>query len=363
VRDWLLRAAVRRSLTDVRHVVPVRPGSARHLVADVYGQLEREFGVLAPPVALHSPEPTLLAACWVMLRETLVAQGRVNRAAKEAVAAAVSLGNACPYCVEVHSTAMRGLTVGPAATAIGQDRIGSVRDPGLRRLAQWARASAVRADTTRPGSPFPPEQAAELIGVAVTFHYINRMVNVFLGESPIPTAAPTGVRDALRRMLSVLMRHTARRPPPAGAALDLLPAAPLPVDLRWAAGNEPVADAFGRAVAAVEAAGRRALAEPVRVLVTAAVSTWDGRPTGPSRGWADDAVAGLLAAQRPAGRLALLTALAPYQATGSVIDEFRRDRPDDAELISVTAWASLTAARRVGSWMWTQQQPAAMPMA
>src|SRR5690242_10016741 len=98
-----LGAARRSSLAQIRHVAPVRPGPGTDLVARVYDQVERDFGMLAPPVALHAPAPGVLAAAWLMLRETLIASGRVERAAKEAVGTAVSIGNACPYCVEVHS--------------------------------------------------------------------------------------------------------------------------------------------------------------------------------------------------------------------------------------------------------------------
>jgi hypothetical protein len=55
---------------------------------------------------------------------------------------------------------------------------------------------------------------------------------------------------------------------------------------------------------------------------------------------------------RPAGRSALLTALASYQVGPSVIEEFRIGRPADGALTELTAWASLAAARRVGSWTW-----------
>ncbi len=97
--------------------------------------------MLAPPVALHSAAAGPLAASWVMLRETLLAQGQADRAAKEVVAAAVSLGNSCPYCVAVHTAVLRGLAHGPAAAAIGAGRIESIADPRIRDLAVWARAS------------------------------------------------------------------------------------------------------------------------------------------------------------------------------------------------------------------------------
>ncbi|MEU7991029.1 carboxymuconolactone decarboxylase family protein [Streptosporangium canum] len=346
----LTPVARRSALSQVRHVSPVRPGAARDLVAGVYEQAERDFGMLAPPVILHSPAPESLAACWLMLRESLLAHGTVNRAIKEMVAAAVSLGNTCPYCVDVHSATLGGLARGRYAAEIAGDRIEAIADPGVRRIAAWARASGTRETAARHDLPLPAEQVAELVGVAVTFQYFNRMVNVFLDESPVPPQVPAGVRPGLMRLLGLFMRPAARRVHTPGASVDLLPAAPPPSDLSWSDGTANIAEAFARAAAAIDRGGRRSVPEPVRDLVTAELAGWNGAPTGLSRAWVTDAVSGLPAAQRPAGRLALLTAMASYQVDQSVIDEFRRVEPGDRALIELTSWASLAAARRIGSW-------------
>src|ERR1700730_11374763 len=99
-------------LTKGRYVSPVRRGAAQGLAGRVYEQVEREFGVLAPSLALLSPAPQVLAASWLMLRETLLVTGKVDRAAKEAVAGKVSAGNAWAWCVTVHGTMVSGLSGG-----------------------------------------------------------------------------------------------------------------------------------------------------------------------------------------------------------------------------------------------------------
>ncbi|MQS10766.1 carboxymuconolactone decarboxylase family protein [Streptomyces kaniharaensis] len=324
----LLRTALRGSLARIRHVAPVRPGRAGAEVAGVYAEVEREFGMLAPPVALHAPAPPVLAATWVMLRETLVAAGRVDRAAKESVAAAVSRANTCPYCVEVHTTAVGAL--GPAVAPADRSR-----------LAAWAAGEGA--------APFPAEHAPELVGVAVTFHYLNRMVSVFLEDSPLPPGAPPPARRAARALLGRFVRQSALAAPSPGASLDLLPGSRLPADLSWAAGTPSVAGAFARAAVAMETAGERSVPEPVRNLVVAELADWDGRPPGLGRGWGETAVATLPADSRPAGRLALLTAKAAYQVDDGVVADFRRTAPGDRALVELTAWASLTAARRLGT--------------
>ncbi|HEV2886382.1 MAG TPA: carboxymuconolactone decarboxylase family protein [Jatrophihabitans sp.] len=347
----LLQTALRRSLDQVKHVVPARSGGSDDTVARVYRQAERDFGMLAPPVALHSPAPGPLAASWMMLRESLLADGQVPRATKEAVAAAVSLGNACPYCVAVHTATLSGLLGSPTAAAVYTDNLDSIADPEVRAVAQWARRAGNRQDSQSQDAPFPKEQAPEIAGVAVTFQYLNRMVEIFLSDSPLPPAVPAMARAGMLRVLGRFMSATARAGHQPGASLELLPAAPLPQDLWWAAGSPHVAEAFARASAAIEAAGRQHVPASVQAVLRSRLAGWDGQQLGLSRSWVQEEVLGLPAGEQAAGRLALLTALAPFQVDQPVIEAFRREQPGDEALIATTSWASMSAARQVGSWL------------
>jgi AhpD family alkylhydroperoxidase len=336
----LLAKGARRSLAQIRYVTPVAPGAAAGLVASVYAQTERDCGLLVPPIALHSPAPAALAAAWVMLRETLLADGTAGRAEKEIAAAAVSAGNTCPYCVTVHAAAARGLLRGRVGAQVADGRIDAIPDPGLRGIARWARGSSC----PQPDLPVPAGTFPELAGVAVTFHYLNRMVSVFLPPSPLPPRLPAAMGGAFMRVLASAMLSSS---PAVGAALDLLPAAPLPAEFSWAAGEPRVAAALARAAAAIEEAGDRAVPSQVREFVLGRLSGWDGRPPGPSRAWADAAVTELAAADRGAGRLALLTALAAYQVGPADVGGL--GPLDDEALIGLTSWASMAAARRIAA--------------
>ncbi len=339
----------RATAAQLRYVSPVRPRAARGLVAEVYAQVERDFGMLAPPLTLHSPAPSLLAAAWLLLRESMLASGRLSRATREAAAVAVSLGNSCPYCVDVHGTLLFGLVPEAPATALAEDRVSDITDVELRALAQWARASGIRGAVGPP--PVSPRQIPDLFGVLLTFHYLNRMVNIFLRPSPFPPGMADGTRRRVSRALGGMLSRRVRRDSAPGVSLELLVPAPLPADLEWAAGLPSLAGALARASSAVEEAGRRSVPEPVRERVLADLARWDGRPPGISRAWVADAVAALPAPHRAAGRLAYLAAFASYQVDGSTVEYFRAHHPDDAALVEVAAWASLSAARQVVRWV------------
>ncbi|MEV0401521.1 carboxymuconolactone decarboxylase family protein [Actinoallomurus sp. NPDC050550] len=333
----LVRRALHRTLDRVAYVEPVRPDAAQGLVARVYAQVEHDFGMLAPPVALHSPAPEVLAASWLMLRETLVAGPASGRPDAETVAASVSRANACPYCVAVHDATLHGLV---PARAAGEDDRGT--------LAAWAAGTGRCGPGEPAAAPFDATRAPRLVGVAVTFHYLNRMVNVFLDDSPVPPRVPAQVRAPMLRVLGRLLRSAARRGAEPGAALGLLSEASPPGDLAWAAADPVIEDAFARAVEAIERAGRRALPAPVRALVLERLADRDGTHPAAGRGWLDEAVAALPDAERPAARLALLTALASHRVGPADVAAFRHADPDDAALLGLTAWASLAAARRIG---------------
>ena len=306
----LVKVALRRTVRDVKFVRAVPFGRARGLVRDVYGQVERDFGMLAPPMALHSASEDVLAAAWVMLRESLVAAGATTRAEREVVATAVSEANACPYCIDVHGITLE--TLGEPEKA--------------DELAKWAK-----------GEGEPPDGRDELVAVAVAFHYLNRMVSVFLPASPLPPQAP---RKA-RAVLGFFMKPG--EPPRAGDALDLLPASAQDGP-DWATPGSTLADAFARAAKAMETAGERTVPPRVRALVQRELKAWDGKPPGLSRAWVDEVAAELPEAERAKGRLALLVAKVAYQVTEQDIV-----KTSDRELIELTAWVSHAAARELGT--------------
>lgn len=342
------RAVERRGAVAVRHVHPVPPARAEGLVARVYEQARADF-LLVPPFTLHSPVPEILAAVWSVTRETLVA-GVVPRGLKEAVAAAVSRLNRCPYCVDAHLMALGAASGAGAVRAVERGVDGG--DARLRALGAWAEATRTPGAEVLRRPPFSSAEAPELIGTVLAFHYINRMVSVFCEESPLPLpAALAGLRSVVRRLSAPMVMRSAARSHAPGASLALVPRVPLPDDLGWAATRDEIAVACAAVADAVERHARVAIPAAVLDLVRERTAGWHGEDPGLDRGWVAGAVASLPERERAAGRLALLTAFAAHRVDDAAVAEFRRQHPDDAALVALTAFASLAAARRVATWL------------
>lgn len=346
--SWTMRPTL---FTQIRWIAPVWRSSDERIKRS-YREMERFFGVISPPIGLHASSPDMIAVAWMMQCEVLQVPDQVSRAVKESVATAVSASNTCPYCVTVHGTMLGTLDRKKDAKALEAAEYEAIEDPEIRAISLWARANA-RADTAADVEPpFPARQAPEIVAVATQFQYINRVVNVFLGERPLPRFAPAQMLGAVLPVLARMLASGYKNVPVAGATLDLLPDAPLPQSMAWAAGNERLAQVFGRISGAMEAAGERSVPASVRELVLAELAEWGGQPKGVSRAWVEQAVKALPADDRPAGRLALLTAFASYQVDESVMKDIRVTNHTDASVLELVSWASLAAAVRAADWMW-----------
>lgn len=332
---------------SIRYVTPVPYRRATGLTAHIYQQLTTDF-MPAPLVALHSPIPDLFASVWSILRESLLA-GSANRSHKETVAATVSKTNECPFCVEAHTVMLRATSEHEVANAILQGDYDSIRDPEHHALVQWVLGHQTPFTPSNHPTPFSQADAPEMIGTVLTFQYINRMANVFMGDSLLPL--PSIAKGPVYRLYAATSGKRTVRPLEAGHSLQFLPETPLTNDLSWAAGNASVAKAFAAFAKVVEATGETILPDDVRGLVTERIQSWNGEVMGMSRRWVDDAASQVDARHRAAVRLTLLSALASYQVDDAIIEDFRLSYPDDTQLIGAAAWASWATARRINAWL------------
>ncbi|WP_371520681.1 DNA-binding protein [Kitasatospora sp. NBC_01300] len=334
-----------------RHTAPVRPEAATGQVAAVYAQMEQDFLLADGPLMSLSPAPAVLAATWALLREAELA-GAAARTDKEAVAGAVSLANRCPFCTEAHSLLAHGAGDHRLAEAARSGR--APEDAGQAALLAWAAATRTPGDQALARPPFPASLAPEFVGTVLVTHFINRMVTALLDEQAL---LPEALRHSVdeRRTAALAVAKAARLTVVPGAGLTVLGGSPAPspggATPAWA-GDGVIGPAY-LALRAAASEGGGLLTDLARAAVLDALATWDGThpplggdPVGPY-------LAGLAAPERPAARLALLTALAPYRLAEADVAAWRAVRPgaDDGELTRLLAFGAFAAVERVAGWI------------
>jgi AhpD family alkylhydroperoxidase len=333
----------------IKYIQPITPNSTEGLVARIYPQVKKEFGALVEPLTLHSPSPELLAGAWSACRESLLV-GTVRRDVKEAVAATVSRINQCPYCVDAHTIMLNATSARNSADAIIHQQDDQIQDAAVRSIVKWAAATRSPGAKVLLSPPFSQKDAPEIIGTAVFFHYVNRMVSVFLSKTPLPSNHPL-LKGFFKRMASWFFSRAIHRSKPLGASLELLPESELPADLAWAKTSPNIAGAFARFAAVVNRAGRDSIPKDIRDCVVKHVQAWDGKDPRLGRHWVEEAMSGLDEKSKDIGRLVLLTTLAPYQVDEGVVNAFTTHIIGDDRLLGALAWGSFTIARKIGTWL------------
>ncbi|SOJ55863.1 hypothetical protein MSIMFB_03343 [Mycobacterium simulans] len=326
----------------INYIEPVLPRRASGVVAEVYAEARREFGRLPEPLVMLSPDEQLLTAGWATLRETLLV-GQVPRGRKEAVAAAVAASLRCPWCVDAHTTMLYAAGESDTAAAILDDKQPPADDPNAPYVA-WAAGSG---SPSGPAAPFGPDVAAEYLGTALEFHFIARLVLVLLDETFLP-GGPRA-QHLIRRAGGLAFARKVRASHRRGMSTQRLAYRPLPDDFDWAVRCPPVATAFASLSHRLDSAPH--LPEASREVVMHVVASWRGESMPLSSGWTSEHTVDLPADLHAATRLALLTSLAPHQVTDGDVAAARPLLVTDAALVGALAWAALTAARRISTWI------------
>gem|GEM_PF-259496 len=345
----LLEQFIFRHLTplSIRWLPAPEIGRASGLAARVYRQLDLEF-MTVPPITLHHLNPQLMAGVWSACRESLVAGP--DRAMKEMIAVAVSQSNQCPYCVQAHTSMLLGADDRAALDAVTSST--STND-ALENLATWASATGRKASLHSGPQPFTKRQAPAFMATAVLFHYINRMVNIFLDETMMPVVGnvPVVGEQAFRIFSSVTSGRIVRIDVRQGVFLTESPAMRLPEAFAWATDDPSVAGGLLRFADAILSAAGESVDAEVQELVKKQVTAWEGESPGIGKGWLDDAVQALPERQRSQARLSLLAAMASWAVDAGEMESCRRAGRDDRTLLETAAWGAYLAAERIAGWM------------
>jgi AhpD family alkylhydroperoxidase len=338
-----------RNLTplSIRWLPAPEIGRATGLAAQVYRQLDDEF-MTVPPITLHHLNPQLMAGVWSAFRESLVAGP--DRAMKELIAVAVSQSNRCPYCVQAHSSMLLGADDRAALEAVTS---GGRLNDDLAKLAAWASATGRKALLSSASSPFTKQKNPAFMATAVLFHYINRMVNIFLDETMMPVVGkvPLIGDQAFRIFSSVTSGRIVRIDVRPGVFLTESPAIQLPEAFGWAEDDPAVAGGLLRFADTVRQAADESVAPEVQTLVIRCVSEWEGEPPGIGKAWLEEATQALPERLRAQARLALLAAIASWAVDSGEIASCRRAGLDDRALLETAAWGAYMATERIAGWM------------
>jgi hypothetical protein len=328
-----------------KHFSAITKKDARGLALEVLEQSEQDFFINGT-ITCHAVCPELMAGMWSGGREASLVDDRLPAWLKKAMGAELSRHNQCPYCGDMLVSLTHGAKQHNVAAAIRDGAIDRVEDATVRAIMEWVGACVDGGSPGLSSPPFDPEQLPEAIGTVLVFSYTNKITDLTMYGSPV---GATGKNLSLRAF-GVELRESARLQLEPGRSLGLLPAASAPPDLHWAKSNPRVCDALARWIAVVDRAADDVLSPRVRTFLDERIRAWRGGQMPISRSWVEEEIADLTGAERDQARLALLVIKASYQIDDEVIDAVLAHEASDADVITLGAWAALSAARRLATW-------------
>ena len=342
----------------IKYIHSVGGDASDPLVLEVYDQIKRDFGKIVEPFSVHSSFPKLLAGVWMASREVELV-GIVPRNYKEAVAMAVSALNSCPYCIDAHSIMLYASGEKGVADAICKGKYEQNSDVKIKKLVMWTLSTLSPGPRINDKLPFSKEFEPEIMGTVVFYHYINRIVNVFLGKTPLPSNH-SWLKGILKIVSGRLFSRAVNRPKSPGDSLKFLPKADLPRDFSWSKGKPNVSEAFARFASVFEEIGNVTIDPKIRICVEEYIDCWKGKTPGISKNWVKAPIKKITGPNRIAAQLALLTAITPYQVDEKLVSDFKNYFPDDIKLLSLVSWANFLAAKKIGTWLYTVKEKSSL---
>ncbi len=334
----------------INYIKSIDPSQASGLVLDVYSQLKRDFGQIVEPIALHSIIPELLASNFCAFRETYIIEDKVERDVKDAIATSVSKINKCPWCIDAHSIMLYGLKSTKVAKAIQTGDLDIIDNSKTKSIVEWALSSRSPNSMIIKNPPFTRDEAPEIIGTAVYYHYINRMVNVLLNESPLPVNISI-LKGFMKTVAGWNFSSALRKTKIAGESLKFVADSDFDEEFSWANTNKRISRSFAAFKNIDEKLAKEYVPKEVTTMLEDTLEVWQGGDPGLSRNWTEKYVADIDEHQKPVVRLSLLTAISPYQIDDEIIGSYREFNSNDEALLGTLSWASFLAAGRIGKWL------------
>jgi len=315
-------------------------------------QIDRDFGLVGP-MTLSTPSERVHAIRWATARESFVVENNVKRVTKEIIAAGVAQINKCPYCEDVHRTSISSAGNNDAAKAIINGSWKSLKNERTKAIIDWSintrnpNASIIR------NPPFSKIEAPEIIGTALVFHSTNRLVSIFLEESPLPGLLNNNLlkKVALKIASKTLFKTMVTKKVNEGESLQFIHNYKIQKSFEWS----KTIPSFSRALAAEKMLlyeiEKEIIPQKLVSLFKNKVKKWQGEEMPLGRSWLQILTNGLSEAEKPIANLIFLAAFEPYTITKTDIDAFRKIYPDDKDLVDVSFWAIQILTNRISEWL------------
>ncbi len=336
----------------VKYIKAVGLKDSTGTIKNINEQIARDFG-LAGPLTLSTVSERVHAVRWVTARESYVVESSVKRVTKEIVAASVAQVNRCPYCEDAHGTSI--VSAGDKITSkkIANGTWQTLKGEKKKQIIEWSLNTRNPNAEIIKNPPFSIHEAPEIIGTALVFHSTNRLVSIFLEESPLPNFLSGKLikKTALKIAAKTLFKSMVEKQSTTGDGLEFINDYPIPTSLKWSKSIPPFSKALAAEQVVLNEIEEELIPKKLAQLFIEKVNSWQGEEMPMGRSWLNEVIKPLSENEKPIAQIMFLAAFTPFAVTGKDIEDFRKAKPGDAALVEVCYWSIQLLTNRLSKWL------------
>lgn len=324
--------------------------NATGLSKSVFDQMNQDF-TMAEPFTISYPSEHQLAYRWMLNREAYLVNTNVERVLKDAVAYGVSIANQCSFCAEGHEMMIAASGHHKEAKLIPYSN--EQNEGKIFKIADWAKQSYEPNNDLVKSPPFSSQEAPEIIGTFFCFNVTNRLVNLFLGESPVPIPKNQKLLRSIMAFVATrfMMKPFVTRKIESGKSLSLVALPDEEKSYSWTEKVPTISTAFSAVVDHLKKIEQEFIPNIIVERIDHILENWNGQVRPLSRQWLNEQTEGIDSSNQPLFKLALLVMFASYSVTDKDILAFRELHPADQSLVDLCYWAANKVSIRVLDWI------------
>ena len=330
----------------IKHIKYVDKTEATGKLKEIYNHIKLNFGLLAEPFILHSLNEELTAGVWATLYETVLIENNVKRSIKETIATCISEVNKCNYCVDAHSIMILGtenkLQHNIQFVKDGKSELKTKED----KFILWALNNLNLGNEIILTPPFNKSEIPEIIGTAVLFHYINRMVNIFAIDTPLPTLK---FKNLVKYLASnFIFKKAIKKTKVKGDSLRFIGVSKNYGSFEWANGIPEIQNAFRHFKYHTEINIEKVLSsELIAELIKQGSNLNLLRPTFGNK-YLSDFLERIKSSEKQIAEFCFLTMFGTYKIQEKQINALKQTLTDK-EILKIAAYVSLLISENIGN--------------
>ncbi len=317
-------------------------------LSDIYSYIHKELGPAGKmpggdPASLHSLHPDLMRAWWNTMKETVIIEGNVPRNYKESIAVGISMNNDCILCIDQHAAILGAMGDAELVKSLINSDFSHIIDKKQLRMIYWALGHDVKDAHFVKNPPYDMSEAAEVIGTATVVNYINRLVEIFLGDS-ILSSRNKFVRSTLRKFSTYMIKRLGKKSPESDTSAINFKSAQNP---QWVNENGRVGKAWSAFISEIDKIGNQFIPNAPKSFFEKLLSQWEGA-TVPNM-----VVSNYSLSENESFITDYLKKVAfqPKSITKKDIKQLRALGYGDDGILGITCWASLKVSLRISEWL------------